>query len=123
MIQIRLAGHGRATPAQLGAGTQSLTVFIDDVDTHFEHAKAEGAKIVEDPTRPKFGEWQYAAEDVDAHQWLFSRHVRDVDPGECGTVSCQTSKCDWTRGRRTRGRLRDQCGGLRAFRYSAFLFS
>ncbi len=90
-IQLRLAGHGRATPAQLGAGTQSLTIFIDDVDTHFEHAKAEGAKIVEEPHETIYGEWQYAAEDVDGHHWLFSRHVRDVDPGEWGAVSCQTS--------------------------------
>ncbi len=90
-IQLRLAGAGRTTPAQLGAGTQSLTVFIHDVDTHFEHAKAEGARIVEEPHETVYGEWQYAVEDVDGHHWLFSRHVRDVKPEEWGAVCCQSS--------------------------------
>jgi uncharacterized glyoxalase superfamily protein PhnB len=32
-----------------GAGTQYLTVFIDDVDAHFRQAEATGAKILEEP--------------------------------------------------------------------------
>ena len=32
-IMLRRARPGSATPTQLGYGTQSLTVFLEDVDT------------------------------------------------------------------------------------------
>src|SRR5271155_1618594 len=34
---------GQPSPGKLGYGTQSLTVFVEDVDAHFAKAKAEGA--------------------------------------------------------------------------------
>ena len=77
---------GQPTPAQLGYGTQSLTVFVDDVDAHFAKAKSEGAKIVEDLHETEYGERQYGAEDLAGHHWLFSRHARDVSPEEWGAV-------------------------------------
>src|SRR6476619_3250654 len=39
---------GRTSPAQVGSRTQSLTVFVDDVDAHFTRAKSSGAKIIEE---------------------------------------------------------------------------
>src|SRR5437660_2818312 len=69
--------------AQLGYGTQSLTIFLDDVDSHFQ-TKAAGAKILEDLHETVYGELQYAAEDLDGHNWLFSRHARDLSPDERG---------------------------------------
>ncbi len=83
-IMLNQARAGSASPAQLGYGTQSLTVFVDDVEAHFRVAKAAGAKIVEVPHETVYGEFQYAAEDLDGHHWLFSRHARDVSPGEWG---------------------------------------
>jgi uncharacterized glyoxalase superfamily protein PhnB len=47
-IMVNQARAGRGSPVQLGSGTQSLTVFVEDVDAHFRRAKAAGAKIVED---------------------------------------------------------------------------
>src|SRR5579862_5035804 len=85
-IQVRQAAAGERTPAQLGYGTQSLTVFIDDVDAHCERAKAAGAKIVEEPHETAYGEYQYGAEDLDGHHWLFSRHATDRNPEEWGAV-------------------------------------
>src|SRR5262245_31677139 len=38
-IMLNTARPGRASPAQLGSQTQSLTVFVVNVDAHFEHAK------------------------------------------------------------------------------------
>jgi uncharacterized glyoxalase superfamily protein PhnB len=87
-IMINQAPPGSATPAQLGYGTQSLTVFIEDVDGHFQRAKSGGARIVEDLHETEYGERQYGAEDLAGHHWLFSRHARDVSPDEWGaTVS------------------------------------
>jgi uncharacterized glyoxalase superfamily protein PhnB len=76
--------RGETSPASLGFGTQSLTVFIDDVDGHYARAKAAGAKIVEEPHETEYGEYQYAAEDLDGHHWLFSRHARDLAPEDWG---------------------------------------
>jgi uncharacterized glyoxalase superfamily protein PhnB len=85
-IMIRGGRQGEAVPAQIGAGTQSLTVFVEDVDAHYRHAKSEGAKIVEDLHETEYGERQYGVEDLDGHHWLFSRHARDVSPEEWGAA-------------------------------------
>jgi uncharacterized glyoxalase superfamily protein PhnB len=83
-IMVNRAPAGRASPAQLGYGTQSLTIFVDDVDAHFQNSKSAGAKIVEDLHETIYGELQYGVEDLDGHHWLFSRHARDVNPEEWG---------------------------------------
>lgn len=74
----------RARDASYGA--QSLTVFMDDVEAHYAHAKAAGAKILEEPHETVYGEFQYAAEDLEGHRWLFSRHARDLSPTDWGAV-------------------------------------
>ena len=85
-IMLKQAREGFGSPARLGCATQSLTVFVDDVDAHFQRAKAAGAKIVEEVHETVYGELQYAAEDFEGHHWLFSRHARDLDPGEWGAT-------------------------------------
>ncbi len=85
-IQVRQAGERQRSPRELGYGTQSLTVFVDDVDAHYARAKAAGAKILEEPHETEYGEYQYAAEDLDGHHWLFSRHAKDRSPEEWGAV-------------------------------------
>src|ERR1700722_7939373 len=85
-IMLSLAREGRKSPAQAGVWTQSLTVFVDDVDAHFEKAKSAGPKIVEDLNETMYGERQYGVEDLQDHHWWFSRHERDVSPGEWGAT-------------------------------------
>jgi uncharacterized glyoxalase superfamily protein PhnB len=92
-IMLKRARSGNASPAQLGYGTQSLTMFVEDVDGHYRKAKAAGAKILEEPNETCYGERQYAVEDLDGHHWLFSRHARDLSPDEWGaTVSPTASR-------------------------------
>ncbi len=85
-IMLNSPRSGRSSPAQLGCGTQSLTVFVNDVDAHFAQSKSAGAKIVEELNETAYGERQYAAEDLEGHHWLFSRHVKDVSPEEWGAT-------------------------------------
>ena len=85
-IMLKQANAGASSPRQLGYGTQSLTVFLEDVEKHFENSKAAGARILEDLHETVYGELQYAAEDLDGHHWLFSRHARDVNPEEFGAT-------------------------------------
>ncbi len=89
-IMVRRAEAGAKSPAQLGYGTQSLTVFVEgDLDAHFRRAKSAGAKIVEDLHETIYGERQYGVEDLDGHHWLFSQHARDLSPDEWGAKIAQ----------------------------------
>jgi uncharacterized glyoxalase superfamily protein PhnB len=85
---IMIAGprEGTDSPATLGCSTQSLTIFVLDVDAHYAKAKQEGAITFEDPHETVYGEWQYGAIDLDGHRWLFSRHARDIYPAEWGAT-------------------------------------
>jgi len=65
-------------PKRLGAPTQCVYVFVDDVDTHFEHARHAGAKILSEPTDQFYGDRTYMTEDLEGHQWSFAQHVQDV---------------------------------------------
>jgi uncharacterized glyoxalase superfamily protein PhnB len=85
-IMLNRARAGSASPAQVGHSTQSLTVFVDNVDAHFGRAKSAGAKIVEDLHETVYGERQYGVEDLEGHHWLFSQHARDVSPEEWGAT-------------------------------------
>jgi len=83
-FMLRKARPGSGTPKQLGSETQSLTIFLDDVDGHYQRTKSVGAKIVEEPHVTEYGEYQYAALDLDGHHWLFAKHAKDVGPEEWG---------------------------------------
>ena len=83
-IMLNAARPGYRNPAELGFGTQSLTVFVEDVEAHFLRAKAAGARIVEAIHETGYGELQYGVEDLEGHHWLFSRHARNVSPHAWG---------------------------------------
>lgn len=83
-FMLRGLRDGEAVPAVLGYGTQSLTVFLDDVEAHSRRAVMAGATIIEELHETEYGELQYAAVDLDGHHWLFSRHVKDVAPEAWG---------------------------------------
>jgi uncharacterized glyoxalase superfamily protein PhnB len=83
-IMLKQARH--ATPKELGFGTQSLTVFVEDIYPHFEQAKSAGVTLLEELHETVYGELQYAAEDLDGHHWLFSRHARDLNPAHWGAT-------------------------------------
>lgn len=91
-IMVRRTRDAETTPAQLGHGTQSLTVFVEDIDGHYQRTKASGAKIVEELHVTEYGERQYGVVDLDGHHWLFSRHARDVSPEEWGATKVSEVK-------------------------------
>lgn len=85
-VMVRQARPGQSSPAKLGYGTQSLTVFVEDVDAQFAKVKSLGAKIVEELHETEYGERQFGVEDLDGHHWLFARHARDVSPDQWGAT-------------------------------------
>ncbi len=64
-----------------GANTQGMMLFVDDVDAHCAHARAAGAKIVDEPSIHDYGEdyWSdrsYGAVDPEGHMWWFTQRIR-----------------------------------------------
>lgn len=82
-------GDGAVVLTEPGRGTPraSIMVRVEDVDAHFERAKAAGARIHQPPESYPYGERQYAAEDPAGHIWTFSRSIADVEPESWGGTS------------------------------------
>ena len=68
------------SPSDLPAVSQSLYVYVDDVDAHFANAKAQGATITLEPEDKFWGDRMYYAQDCEGHHWNFAQHVKDVAP-------------------------------------------
>lgn len=73
-------------PPRDGEVTHSVVVRVEDARAHCEHARANGARILMEPTEFEYGERQYNAEDLAGHQWTFSETLADVAPEEWGGI-------------------------------------
>jgi uncharacterized glyoxalase superfamily protein PhnB len=62
-------------PNRLGATTASMYVYVDDVDAHYERARAAGVEMLEEPGDRPYGERRYGAEDLEGHQWYFATPI------------------------------------------------
>jgi uncharacterized glyoxalase superfamily protein PhnB len=69
-------------PRHLGGSTQSVYVYVDDVDEHFRRARDAGATIRSEPKDEFWGDRFYGVEDLEGHTWMFGTHIRDVSPQE-----------------------------------------
>jgi uncharacterized glyoxalase superfamily protein PhnB len=54
-----------------------LYVYVDDVDAHYDHAKAAGATIALELANRPWGDRAYQATDPEGHQWTFAKHIDD----------------------------------------------
>ncbi len=76
----------RRSPSQIGgANTQSIFVYVDDVEAHFRKARAAGAKIHAELKTTDYGEdhWTdrgYECEDIGGHHWWFAERLRNPRP-------------------------------------------
>ncbi len=70
------------SPASVGANTQTMLLFVDDVDKHCEQARSAGAIIVDEPRVHDYGAdyWadrSYGALDPEGHLWWFTQRLRE----------------------------------------------
>ena len=79
-------GADYRNPKVIGHETVGLYVYVDDVDAHFERAKAAGAEIREEPVNQEYGERRYTARDPEGHLWFFATVIRDLAPEEWGAT-------------------------------------
>jgi uncharacterized glyoxalase superfamily protein PhnB len=79
-------GDQYRNPKRLGQETVGIYVLVEDVDGHFERAKAAGAEIKEEPTDQVYGERRYIARDLEGQFWYFAEPTREVAPEEWGAT-------------------------------------
>ena len=53
-----------------------VLVYVEDVDSHFHHAKEAGATILSEPEDGPPAR-RYRAEDLEGHRWMFMEHNRE----------------------------------------------
>lgn len=85
-IMLGEPGREFRSPKKLGAATVSIHVYVNDVDAHYERAKAAGATVGDEPADQEYGDRSYRAEDPEGHLWVFATRVREVAPEEWGAI-------------------------------------
>ena len=79
-------GADYRNPKEIGHETVGLYVYVDDVDAHFERAKAAGAVILQPPADQEYGDPRYDAVDLEGHRWYFAQPIREVAAEEWGAT-------------------------------------
>lgn len=82
VVMMGCPGPEYRNPKHTGHVAQTLYVYVDDVDKHFESARKAGARILAEPADQFYGDRTYRAEDPEGHHWTFGQHIRDVSPEE-----------------------------------------
>ncbi len=77
-------GGDYRSPQHLGTRTALVHVYVDDVDAHYERAKAAGAEIRLEPEDQPYGDRRYDAYDLEGQLWSFATRGRQVPPEEWG---------------------------------------
>lgn len=81
----------RKSPRNAGAITGGVMLYVEDVDSAFQRALAEGAKSVREPTDEFWGDRFAQLQDPFGHVWSMATHVRDVSPEEMQAAMSQMS--------------------------------
>jgi uncharacterized glyoxalase superfamily protein PhnB len=74
----------RKSPTSLGgANTQTMMIYVDDVETHFARARAAGAAVLREPTTVDYGadHWSdrgYECVDPGGHHWYVAERLRSA---------------------------------------------
>jgi uncharacterized glyoxalase superfamily protein PhnB len=67
--------HGLQSPRALPAAHAGMSVFVDDVDAHYERTKAAGADIERPPEDQEYGVRDYGVRDPEGHRFWFSQRL------------------------------------------------
>jgi uncharacterized glyoxalase superfamily protein PhnB len=73
VVMLGEPGSHYESPKKRGGATAGVHVYVDDVDAHYERAKAAGAEIHMEPTDQPYGDRRYDTEDLEGHNWFFAQ--------------------------------------------------
>jgi uncharacterized glyoxalase superfamily protein PhnB len=72
--------HQISSPAEIdGHFTCMIQVSVDDIDAHYERARAEGADITMEIEDAFYGYRRYEARDLEGHKWHFNEPLADIE--------------------------------------------
>jgi uncharacterized glyoxalase superfamily protein PhnB len=74
---IVMLGSAREDDDNRRVGQGWAYVVVEDLDAHYEHAKGEGAEIVNEPQREDYGSF-YGAHDLEGNLWSFGTYQPDA---------------------------------------------
>jgi uncharacterized glyoxalase superfamily protein PhnB len=72
-------GHGAISPERGGVESQYVSVYVDDVDAHYQRSVAAGARIatgLRDYFWGDEGHRTYEVFDLEGHRWRFHQRLR-----------------------------------------------
>jgi len=69
------AEHHLESPLAVDVANSGLVVHVDDVDAHYQRARAAGAQIDSEPVDQPYGQREYGARDPEGHRWWFAAPV------------------------------------------------
>ena len=67
--------HHLFSPADVGHATVMINVEVNGIDSHYEHALAEGAAITMPIEDAFYGFRRYEADDLEGHHWHFAESL------------------------------------------------
>ena len=76
--------HHLYSPAQAGHASVMINVSVNDIDSHYEHAVAEGANITMPIEDAFYGYRRYEADDLEGHHWHFNEPLAAIEAREQG---------------------------------------
>jgi uncharacterized glyoxalase superfamily protein PhnB len=69
--------HGALSPKRAGSESQYVSVYVTDVEAHYQRAVAAGARIA-NGLHDDFPVRAYEALDLEGHRWRFRQPMREV---------------------------------------------
>ena len=74
-VMISRTGYGMQSPKTLGGISHRVNVYLDDVDSHYARARAEGADVQRELENMPWGDRRYEALDLEGHWWHFAQRL------------------------------------------------
>jgi MerR family transcriptional regulator, thiopeptide resistance regulator len=65
-----------ASPRSLPAAGSGLVVYVEDIDAHYQAARAGGAHLESEPRDMPYGQREYGARDPEGHRWWFAAPLK-----------------------------------------------
>jgi uncharacterized glyoxalase superfamily protein PhnB len=70
--------HGAFSPKTAGSASHYISVYIDDIDAHYQRAREAGAQIASALHDHRTDYRAYEALDLEGHRWRFVQWLREV---------------------------------------------
>jgi uncharacterized glyoxalase superfamily protein PhnB len=81
-VMMGTADYPAAPPLEGSSVGQGIYVYVEDVDAHFERARAGGARVVYPPEDTEWGTRPYRVLDPEGYEWSFGNYR----PGTAGAL-------------------------------------